>query len=465
MPSLRRRVVAACLVASSLVLVAVLGILVSIAEPGALSATTVGVALGTVLVLGTALSFGLSILAVRSSASSLERIASWAAHLASRPSSAQRPPAVVADFTDLISAVGELTAGLLARVEGAEADRQRLGAVIARMGSGVLMLDDHERIELINLAAAQLLETTVPRAEGQRLVDVARDHELVAIARDSLKPGPGAPGAGRPTVIELVPSHKHVQVIANTLGTSTGDRRVLLLLQDVTQLTETDTIRREFVANVSHELRTPIAGLKALAETLEAGALDDPPAARAFVAQMVLEVDRLAQLVEELLELAQLESGKLTLTEESVDLYAVAQRAANRLEARVERSGVALRVAAPDRELAVLGDETRLERVFVNLIDNAIKFTPATGSITLSFEVSEGSVVASVADTGVGIPSRDLTRVFERFYKSDKARASGGSGLGLAIAKHTVQAHHGQIWATSREGEGTTFFVSLPLAG
>lgn len=367
----------------------------------------------------------------------------------------------LADFAWALRGIAQRLGSQLAALEG---ERRRSAAILDTMESGVIMVNADERVDLINVAAARLLGAGPGPAAGRSLIDITRDHEIVAITRDCLAGRHESRQQLAPNVIELGHPRRHVQVVATPVrGIGTGRAGALVLLEDVTELKQADTIRREFVANVSHELRTPIAGLKALAETLEAGAIEDPPAARMFLARMLIEADRLAQLVEELVELAQLESPSPPLVRNRVDLYQVAARASERLHAKAERAAVSLQVEDPGSELVVPGDPSRLERVFVNLLDNAIKFTPPAGQVSVQFATSDGEVVSSVRDTGQGIAQEDLTRIFERFYKADRARASGGSGLGLAIVKHTVQAHGGRVWATSVEGEGSIFFVALPL--
>jgi signal transduction histidine kinase len=237
------------------------------------------------------------------------------------------------------------------------------------------------------------------------------------------------------------------------------------------RLRQTDTVRREFVANVSHELRTPLASLKALVETLEEGALEDPPAARDFLAQMDVEVESLAQLVQELLDLSRIESGQAQLRLEAVAPARLAETAIKRLRRQAERSQIALEADAPASLPMVQGDPARIEQVLINLLHNAVKFTPAGGRVRVGAEVVPAGDAPHdvlrfcVADSGIGIPAADLPRVFERFYKGDRSRASVGTGLGLAIAKHLVQAHGGRIWAESAGADqGSTFCFTLPLA-
>ncbi len=225
-----------------------------------------------------------------------------------------------------------------------------------------------------------------------------------------------------------------------------------------------EMIRRDFVSNVSHELRTPLASLKALTETLQEGALEDPPAARRFLLRMENEIDNLTQMVQELLELSRIESGKVPLKRVSIEPLELASQAVDRMLVQSERAGVQLRLECPAGLPNVSADPTRMEQVIVNLIHNAIKFTPPGGEIVISAYLNTKVVVFSVQDTGAGIDPELLPRIFERFYKADRSRSSGGTGLGLSIARHMVEAHGGRIWADSKIGQGSTFYFSLPLA-
>jgi two-component system phosphate regulon sensor histidine kinase PhoR len=215
------------------------------------------------------------------------------------------------------------------------------------------------------------------------------------------------------------------------------------------------------VSNLSHELRTPLASLKALAETLQEGALDDPPAARRFVDQIQIEVDALTQMVNELLELSRIESGRFSLDRSPVESADLLHSAARRMQVQVERAHLTLRVESADDLPKVEVDSQRLEQVLVNLIHNAVKFTRPGGEVVLCAEPAPGGVRFAVKDTGVGIPADEVSRIFERFYRVDKSRTGSGTGLGLSIAKHIVEAHGGKIWAESTEGEGSTFYFTI----
>jgi two-component system phosphate regulon sensor histidine kinase PhoR len=346
-------------------------------------------------------------------------------------------------------------------------DRARLEAVLAAMADGLLLLDGQERVVLANRAAVGLLDLPAEVSAtaidgGRRLIEMVHDHELYELVRQAL-----ARHQLLTDLVRLGPSGRDLRITATPMPG--GGAGALVLVQDVTEIRRAETIRRDFAANVSHELKTPIAALKALVETLEDGALADPPVARDFLRRMHGEVDRLAQLVQELLDLARIESGRARMTFEPRDVAEVVARAVERLRPQADRAGVALSVR-PSADLPLVrADAARIESVVVNLVHNAIKFTPVGGRVEARIELAEEAdgqrcVRVSIADTGIGIPTDDLPRLFERFFKADKSRASSGTGLGLAIVKHVVHAHGGQVGVESELGRGSTFWLTLPLA-
>ena len=237
---------------------------------------------------------------------------------------------------------------------------------------------------------------------------------------------------------------------------------LLLAIQDLSSLRRLETQRRDFVANVSHELRTPLSALKAMVETLRGGAMHDPEAASDFLARIDHEVDGLAELVGDLLALTRMESGGDALELTDVDMADLVREAAVRLEPLAARAQIRLATATDASGARARIDRAQMAQVLANLVHNAIKFTPAGGSVTLGTTSTPTQVTLYVRDTGTGIDPQDLERIFERFFKSDPSRATGGTGLGLAIAKHAVQAHGGTIGATSGgRGQGATFTVTL----
>jgi two-component system phosphate regulon sensor histidine kinase PhoR len=326
------------------------------------------------------------------------------------------------------------------------------------MADGVMIVDGQQRVVALNRAGERLLEIGDDTARGRTVAEVVRHHDLVArLATDRRDDAP--------MVIEIGRDRRQVQVVVTPLHLD-EETRYVILFQDVTELRRAEAIRRDFVANVSHELRTPLASLRALVETLEDGALDDPPAAREFLGRMHVEVDGLTQMVGELLELARIESGRVQLRFARGDVGEIVRTVAARLRPQAERQGVALRVEIPEGPAEAIVDASRIETVVVNLVHNAIKFTPPGGAVRVTVEPRDGEVALVVADTGIGVEPQDLPRLFERFYKTDRSRATSGTGLGLAIVKHLVQAHGGKVWAESPgPGQGATFGVVLPVAG
>ncbi len=333
----------------------------------------------------------------------------------------------------------------------AEAERDRLATLIDELSDAILIADADGRVLLANAAARAGSGADVV---GRRLPEVVRDHEVLAAIRAARE------GREATATIERSEPRRFMRAFARPLEGG----QLLVVLQDLTALRRLETVRSDFIANVSHELRRPITSLKAMAEALEEGALEDRAVARDFVHRMHQEIDGLAQLTNELLTLTRIESGAETLTlvpQAPGDLLADCARRMGPLAARAD---VALLVEPGDAP-SVRADGERVGQVLANLVHNAVKFTPAGGSVRLSAAREDGRVAFSVADTGVGIERADLERVFERFYKADRSRSGGGTGLGLAIAKHIVQAHGGRIEARSDgPGRGATFRFTLPLA-
>ncbi len=377
------------------------------------------------------------------------------------------------EVNDLAAAFNDMAAQLREEMDALTVERNRVAVVLASMADGMVIVDRQMHVQRVNGAACRLLHVEEQGAVGQTLAAVVRDHELCGVLQAALKGGQphtaiarlAPPASSRPGDAHEEPRYVRATGLPIPGGEHAADPAGLLVLQDVTELRRSEVIRREFVANVSHELRTPLASLKALAETLEEGALDDPPAAREFLGQMHVEVDSLAQLVQELLDLSRIESGQATLRPEAVPPAGLAMEAESRLRMQAERAGVVVAVETPEALPTVWADPLRVAQVLINLLHNAVKFTPAGGRVTLRVAPDPEGIRFTVADSGIGIAPGDIARIFERFYKVDRSRASGGTGLGLAIAKHIVQAHGGRVWAESPgEGLGTTFSFTLPLA-
>ncbi len=222
-------------------------------------------------------------------------------------------------------------------------------------------------------------------------------------------------------------------------------------------------MRREFVGNISHELRTPLAAIKAIVDTLRDGAINDKKAAVDFLNRLDVEVDGMTQMVAEVIELSRIETGKIKLKLEPVDLNLLAEEVIARLGPQADRQQVSLSAELASDLPSVQADKERIQQVIVNIVHNAIKFTPPGGKVVVSTKLDDQSVVTRVSDTGIGISKEDLPHIFERFFKADKSRSTSGTGLGLAIAKHIVQTHGGSVWIQSEQGKGSTFGFNLPL--
>lgn len=350
-----------------------------------------------------------------------------------------------------------MAARLNLQIQELKTERSKLEAVLANMTDGILIANAAGQVELINPAAEKMFGISRQEALGTSLINVLRHHQLVELWRKSQMTR-----EQQTTTLETSPERLFVQGIATPLS-GDMDTNTLLIFQDLTRLRRLEMVRRDFVSNVSHELRTPLASLKALTETLQEGALEDPPAARRFLLRMDNEIDTLTQMVQELLELSRIESGKVPLRRQRLTACELLQPAVERMQVQAERAGLTLTMECPEVMPNVNADLDRIEQVLVNLLHNAIKFTPPGGRITVSARAEAPFVIFSVRDTGVGIPDENLSRIFERFYKVDRARSTRGTGLGLSIARHLVEAHGGRIWAESTPGEGSTFHFSLPI--
>jgi two-component system phosphate regulon sensor histidine kinase PhoR len=359
----------------------------------------------------------------------------------------------IKELENLSSAIASIVATFDLRYSTLDAERSRLATVLEQMTDGVLIADAQGIIQFANPAAGKLFQTSNPR--NRSIAEVIRNHQLVEAWRRSQQTR-----ELQSESVEVPTRHQFLQLIVIPDSHSSGS---LLLVQDLTRLRRLETVRRDFVSNLSHELRTPLASLKALTETLQDGALDDPPAARRFIDQIQIEVDALTQMATELLELSRIESGRLTLDLRPVSPSDLLFSASKRMQLQAGRAGLSLRVECADDLPQVKIDSQRLEQVLVNLIHNAVKFTRTGGEVVLEAGAGEGVVRFAVKDPGMGIPAEALSRIFERFYRVDKSRTGSGTGLGLSIAKHIVEAHGGKIWAESMEGRGSTFYFSIPI--
>lgn len=356
----------------------------------------------------------------------------------------------------LTQAFNQMADQLRDQIQALEAERKKMAGVLSEMTDGVIIVDELGAVQMINPAALNMFGGSGSDTEGHSLAEVVRNHQLVELWRLS-----ESTGETQTAVVDFSAKNLYLQAVASPFGTD-RPASTLLIFQNLTRVRRLETVRRDFISNISHELRTPLASLKALAETLLDGALDDPPNARRFLQRMDTEVDAMSLMVSELLELSRIESGTVPLQMSPTSPNRFVEISAERMNMQAERAELQIHLQVQPGLPDVLADEGRMEQVLVILLHNTIKFTPAGGQIWVRAYEEGDSVMISVRDTGIGIPQEDLVRIFERFYKTDRARASGGTGLGLAIARHIVEAHGGKIWAESSEGDGSTFFIRLP---
>ena len=328
-------------------------------------------------------------------------------------------------------------------------DRAVQDLILASMEEGVLLVNADGRSVFTNDALERHLGSRPATSDALLPLDLAK-----AVKRA------GYTGAVTRAEVETGAPSRWLRATALPVG---GEGAVLLVVRDVTEARRLDAVRRDFVANASHELKTPVAAIRAAAETLHDGALDDPPAAHRFAERIEEEALRLSRIVSDLLDLSRLESG--SDLDERVRLDAVVNEEVRRLESEARGAGVSVELQA-DGVASIRGSGRDLALMARNLIDNAIRYTSAGGRVDVAVTADDQHVVLRVADTGAGIPTRDLPRVFERFYRVDRARSreTGGTGLGLAIVRHVAENHGGDVRVASELGRGSTFEVRLPAA-
>ncbi|BCV23179.1 two-component system histidine kinase PnpS [Moorella sp. Hama-1] len=343
------------------------------------------------------------------------------------------------------------------------AERNRMEAILASMTDGLVAVDQVGRVIMVNPAAEEMIGKKGPEVVHKYLLKVIRNHEIDEMVKEIL-----ASGLPLEQEVRLFPTTSQLFKVHGMPITSEQGRVVgaVLTIRDITTIRHLEQMRTEFVANVSHELRTPLTSIRGFVETLLEGALEDPEVSRRFLGIINNEARRLQQLIEDLLALSRLENQPQRQIPDRADLASTLERVLVTVTPLASDKGVDLQTEIPGGipELAI--SESYLNQVLLNLIDNGIKYTPAGGKVTVR-AIPEGDLVqVEVEDTGIGIPSESLPRVFERFYRVDKARSRemGGTGLGLAIVKHIVESHGGSINVTSRPGQGSCFFFTLPIA-
>jgi two-component system phosphate regulon sensor histidine kinase PhoR len=331
------------------------------------------------------------------------------------------------------------------------------GYLTELLTAGIVRLRDDLVVEFANGAAHAILERRPGTMVGRSALEAFVDARVEDVARAAMEYGSAN---GELTVRSSVGATVTVRARRSPVS------GVWLVMEDVSELRRLQRIRAEFIDNLSHELRTPITTISLLAETAARDAEGAPARLRDKISKIEIETGHLTQMVNELLDLSRIESGTAQLLLDDVDMVRLVQTTSERLRLFAERQGLRLRLDVPDKVLRVRGDEDRLGQVLINLLHNAVKFSPNGGEIVVGVRDAQGEAVAWVSDPGIGVPAADMARIFERFYKVDRARVRGrgGTGLGLSIARHVVESHGGRIWVESVEGEGSTFSFTVPLA-
>jgi two-component system phosphate regulon sensor histidine kinase PhoR len=367
------------------------------------------------------------------------------------------------ELGQLGSALQQMSEQLDERLNSLTQERNELLAVLSSMQEGVIAVDGEERVVHMNDMAADLLATSAEASTGQRIWEVTRIQEVCdalahVLEHDSDHAGEFGVLAGNgERVLEM-----RVTPLRDRKAQTTG---AVLVLHDVTRLRKLETVRREFVSNVSHELKTPLTAIRGFVETLLDDEDVDPETREHFLTRMKDQAVRLSTLVTDLLVLSRVESEEGALERRALDLRDPLADSASRLAADATGKSVEFAFEPPGEPVRIVGDEEALRQVVDNLLDNALKYTPDGGSVTLSLGTSKGTAVIEVVDTGIGIEPTHQDRIFERFYRVDKARSReiGGTGLGLSIVKNIVEAHGGCVSVESEPGRGSTFRVRLPL--
>ena len=371
----------------------------------------------------------------------------------------------------LAATLNHMADQLHAKIDELSEDRAQLLAMLTSMVEGVMVLDYRSYVLQVNPALERMFGVSRTEARGRPCAELFRHQQLNDLVTAILR---SRTNHEDEIVLPLTGRCLHIE--ASVAG---GEREneacVVLVFHDITELRRLEKIRKDFVANVSHELRTPLTSIKGYVEALLDGAKDDPAASAKFLDIILKQSDRLNLIIEDLLELSKIESGRVLLKAEPLDLRPIIDRTLSMMKPLADKNGHRLLSSIDDTLPPMEGDDDRLVQVLTNLLDNAVKYTPAGGTITVGAKLVSDSgsaeqpgrmIELSVADTGIGIPEQDRPRVFERFYRVDKARSRelGGTGLGLAIVKHIVEGHGGQVWVEGNHPQGSRVVVRLPVS-
>ncbi len=408
------------------------------------------------------LSLVLSVMVSSAVTRPVSRISSTARSISEGDLSARALVSSDDEIGDLAKTLNHMADEIRAKIDSIASGEAKLEAVLSSMVEGVIVTDEKGAILIANPSARKMFFIdTAP--EGKAPLEVIRNSSVQDIVDRIIRKGQKVASEemqlSRPDERSVIVSAAAVMKEGELSG-------ALLVFHDITELRRLERMRQDFVANVSHELRTPLSSIKGYSETLMDGGVTQQKQQKEFLGIIYRESDRLAKLIDDLLDLSRIESGKMAMALMPADLLPAVKRASAILEKQAAVKSIRITVDIPAGTPRILADESRLSQVILNLLDNAVKYTPEGGEVRISAVPDGAFVRVDVSDTGAGIPETDIPRIFERFYRVDKARSRelGGTGLGLSIVKHIVQAHGGQVWVKSAPGDGSTFSFTIPIA-
>jgi two-component system phosphate regulon sensor histidine kinase PhoR len=363
------------------------------------------------------------------------------------------------EIGELATTLNKMAQGLEDKVKEIKVQNQKLAAIFNSMIEGIIVVDKSSSIISVNPTIEKIFNVSKKEVEGKIFLEAIRNNDISEVINSVLR-------NGRTLSVEInlvLPVRKIFEVNAAPIFDNSAVNGCLVVIHDITEIRKLETIRSDFVANVSHELKTPLTSIKGFVETLLEGALDDKENNRNFLKIIHDHTERLNNLVDDLLSLSHLETKEITLNKKSFNLRSQLEEVISGFKSQLKKMGIDIKNELP-ASIPINADKDRIEQVLTNLIDNAIKFNKEKGSIRICAQEVNGKIKFSVEDSGIGIPEKDIPRIFERFYRVDKARSRelGGTGLGLSIVKHIVELHGGSVGVESTEGFGSKFWFILP---
>jgi two-component system, OmpR family, phosphate regulon sensor histidine kinase PhoR len=361
----------------------------------------------------------------------------------------------------LSSSINVLAQNLQEMSKAQEIQQDRLSALIENMGAGLLLIDSRGFINLINKGFVDIFQVDLENYLNKLYYEIIKQEEICSVIAEVFRT---EQKVSKHLQLPLGIERRYFDVYGiPIIGINNAWKGVLLVFHDITEIKKLEQMRKDFVANVSHELKTPVTSIKGFSETLLDGAMKNPDTLETFLSIINKESERMQSLIQDLLDFSKIEQHEFKLNIQDIDLYELVKEVLTMLNKKAKSKDIGLELEFNREELYIQGDHDRLKQVLINIISNAILYTPPRGLVRVSLFDHEKTVKINVKDTGVGIKQEEIPRIFERFYRVDRARSrdSGGTGLGLAIVKHLVEAHHGHITVKSTLGEGSEFIVEL----